>query len=94
MSSPATPAPVPAVPAAHYPQCLRCNKPVDRLTIYPKPNDTANVIVEYECHGQRASQEMEAGILGQTEKLAACTSFNEYTSGLLPKHVPAGPVSQ
>lgn len=71
------------VPEAHYPRCLRCNKSVGRAVIHAQPEDQEHVVVEYECHSQTVTQETAAGILQQTEVLAACTAFNEYTSGLM-----------
>ena len=84
MSADPTPEPITHVPAEHYPQCLRCGKPVDSTVIRHKTGDQENVVVEYECHGERVTQEIAAGVLRRTEALAGCTAFNEYTTGLMP----------
>jgi hypothetical protein len=65
-----------------YPWCLRCNKRVDFVAVNPEPRRAGNFIVEYQCHGESVSQEMEAFEIN--DGLASYTAFNAYTSGLLP----------
>lgn len=65
-----------------YPWCLRCNKRVDFVAVSPEPRREGNFIVEYQCHGESVSQEMEAFEINNG--LASYTAFNAYTSGLLP----------
>ncbi len=72
------------LPDEHRPRCLRCGKPVDAAAIRHKPGDREHVIVEYECHGERASQEVGAGLAERPEELAGYTAYNEFTSGLMP----------
>lgn len=67
---------------SEYPWCLRCNKRVDSVAVSPEPRRAGNFIVEYHCHGESVSQEMEAFEIN--DGLAAYTAFNAYTSGLLP----------
>jgi hypothetical protein len=76
--------PITQVPAQRRPRCLRCGKPVDSAAIRPKPGNHDYVVVEYECHGERATQEVGADVLQRDEGLAAWTAFNDYTSGLMP----------
>ncbi len=65
-----------------YPWCLRCNKRVDVVAVRAEAHQVGNFIVEYQCHGESVSQEMEAFELA--DGLASYTAFNAYTSGLLP----------
>jgi len=74
------------LPKSKYPWCLRCNKRVDTVTVCAEARQPGNFIVEYRCHGESVSQEMEAFEL--MDGLASYTAFNAYTSGLLP-HVGA-----
>ena len=69
---------------ANFPQCLRCNKPVDEVVISPHPNNPSKVMVEFHCHGEIVEQEMPSSLLAGAYGLAGYTAFNEYTSGLLP----------
>jgi|GEM_PF-4863514 len=71
------------LPKSKYPWCLRCNKRVEALTIREEPRHAGNVIVEYRCHGETVSQEMEPSELNDEQGLASFTAFNAYTSGLL-----------
>lgn len=70
------------LPKSEYPWCLRCNKRVEAVAISPEPRRAGNFRVEYRCHGESVSQEMEAFEL--SDGLASYTAFNAYTSGLLP----------
>jgi hypothetical protein len=78
------------LPKSKHPWCLRCNKRVESVVVTPEPRHEGNFIVEYWCHGERVSQEMEAFEL--SDGLASYTAFNAYTSGLLPslQEVKAG----
>jgi hypothetical protein len=71
------------LPASHFPICTRCNKPVNRLTISTIHNYPNKVIIDYECHGENARQEVDAALLSKEQGLASYTVFNDYTSGLL-----------
>jgi hypothetical protein len=55
---------------------------VDSVAVSGDLRQTGNFIVEYQCHGESVSQEMETFEL--TDGLASYTAFNAYTSGLLP----------
>jgi len=70
------------LPKSKYPWCLRCNQRVEAVAVSPDERHAGNFIVEYRCHGERVSQEMEAFEL--SAGLASYTAFNAYTSGLLP----------
>ena len=70
------------LPKSKYPWCLRCNKRVEAVAVHAETRQAGNFIVEYRCHGESVSQEMEAFEL--TDGLASYTAFNAYTSGLLP----------
>jgi hypothetical protein len=72
----------PKLEESRYPWCLRCNKRVDFVAVSPEPRREGNFIVEYRCHGESVSQEMEAFEIN--DGLASYTAFNAYTSGLLP----------
>ena len=70
------------LPKSKYPWCLRCNKRVDFVGVAPEPRRAGNFIVEYRCHDESVTQEMEAFEI--KDGLASYTAFNAYTSGLLP----------
>jgi hypothetical protein len=55
---------------------------VDSVVVSGETRRPGIFIVEYQCHGERVSQEMETFEL--TDGLASYTAFNAYTSGLLP----------
>ncbi len=69
-----------------YPLCVRCDKPVEGLTVSAHPTDTEKVTVHYECHGEHASQTLPASLLKSDKGLADYTAFSAYTSGLMPNH--------
>lgn len=73
-----------AVDASRFPICHRCHKPVEKLSVQPHTQHANTVIVNYECHGARASQEMSSEILASERGLAGYTAFSDYTSGLMP----------
>lgn len=54
--------------------------------VVPDPHHSEMVIVKYRCHGESARQTMPSLMLKQKDGLAGYTAFNDYTSGLLPKH--------
>ena len=76
---------VATLPLTQLPECAQCAKPVERLTVTPITAHPEKVIVEFECHGEHASQEMSAKLLLGRRGLSTYTAFNEYTSGLMPK---------
>jgi hypothetical protein len=67
------------------PQCKRCDKPVENLTISPHPTDAGQVIIEFNCHGETVSQEIAASTLEGAEGLAGYKVFNSMTSGMMPR---------
>lgn len=67
------------------PRCMRCNKPVDSLSVSPDSRHPETVIVEYHCHGESVRQEMSSSVLRKGRGLAGYTAFNDYTSALLPQ---------
>ncbi len=71
------------LPKSKSPWCLRCEKRVETLSVRPQPRRPGSVIVEYQCHGERVSQEMQASELSGGQGLASYTAFNAYTSGLM-----------
>jgi hypothetical protein len=68
------------------PWCHFCDKPVESVKVVPDPDRAEMVIVEYHCHNESAQQMMPSLILKQKDGLAGYTAFNDYTSGLLPRH--------
>ncbi len=70
------------------PQCMRCSKPVENLTVSPHPSDTGQVIIEFNCHGETVSQEISASTLTGPEGLARYKVFNSLTSGMMPNTNP------
>ncbi len=76
------------LPKVKYPWCLRCNRRVETLTIQPKAARGGIIIVEYQCHGERVSQEMATAQLTAAKGLADYTAFNTYTSGLMLHAAP------
>ena len=69
-----------------YPFCVRCNKPVESLSVTAHPTATGKVSVSYECHGEHVTQILPASLLTRDKGLADYTAFNAYTSGLMPNH--------
>ncbi|MCP9495361.1 MAG: hypothetical protein MSG64_13020 [Pyrinomonadaceae bacterium MAG19_C2-C3] len=69
-----------------YPLCVRCDKPVESLTVNAHPTDTEKVIVRYECHGEHVTHTLPANLLTRDKGLAGYTAFSAYTSGLMPNH--------
>lgn len=67
-----------------YPRCLRCGKTVEKLTISADPNDSARLVVDFQCHGESVSQEIPRAMVTGPHGLAAYSVFSDYTSGLLP----------
>jgi hypothetical protein len=65
-----------------FPYCMRCDKPVDRLGIWPRPDNPEVMRVEYECHNEVVRQELSASIV--EGGLSRYSAFNAYTSGLMP----------
>jgi len=65
-----------------FPRCMRCDKPVDRLGLAPRPDNPGVFRVEYECHNEVVSQELPASAV--EAGLSRYTAFNAYTSGLMP----------
>ena len=61
---------------------MRCSKRVDALDVHLSARTEGNFIVEYWCHGEHVSQEVEPFEL--TDGLASYTAFNADTSALLP----------
>lgn len=84
----------PRVVKSKLPRCLRCDKPVEALTVSPHPSDPGKVIVEFACHGERVSQEMPASLLEGKQGLAQYSVFNAYTSGLMPLPAPPAKASK
>jgi hypothetical protein len=68
--------------ADDFPHCMRCDKPVDRLGIWPRPDNPEVVRVEYECHNEVVRQELSASTV--EGGLSRYSAFNAYTSGLMP----------
>lgn|GEM_PF-6731118 len=68
--------------AGDAPHCMRCDKPVDRIGLSPKPSNPEVVCVEYECHREVVRQELPASAV--EGGLARYSAFNVYTSGLMP----------
>lgn len=75
------------LPKSSYPRCFRCQKPVDKLRVIPDPNEPSRVTIDFQCHGESASQEISSEMLEGEHGLSAYTVFSDFTSGLLP----AGP---
>lgn len=75
--------PPPKFPKSKFPWCLRCDKRVETLTVRREPPHASNLTVEYHCHGETVSQEMEESELSDEQGLALYTAFNAYTSGLM-----------
>jgi hypothetical protein len=71
-------------PAAEgeFPRCMRCDKPVDRLGLSPRPDNPEVVRVEFECHNEVVRQELSASVV--EGGLSRYSAFNAYTSGLMP----------
>jgi hypothetical protein len=72
-----------SLPKSQFPLCTRCHKPVNQLTTVPIHNHPNMVMIEYECHGEHAMQEIDASMLSSQQGLSSYTVFNDYTSGLL-----------
>lgn len=66
------------------PRCARCGKSVETLSVLPHPRDEGKSIVEYQCHGESASQEISTSELAEKRGLSAYTVFNAFTSGMMP----------
>ncbi len=71
------------LPKSKFPRCLHCNKAVETLTVAPNSNNPGKIIIEYQCHGERVSQEMPSSVLADGQGLASYTAFNAFTSGLM-----------
>lgn len=73
-------------PESSFPHCAHCDKPVESLLVTATPNHPQTVTIEYHCHGESAWQDMPASVMTDERGLAGYTAFNDFTSGLLPKH--------
>ena len=87
MSNPSKAKSIKKLPKSSCPRCFRCQKPVDKLSVIPDPNEPGRIIIDFQCHGESASQEISSEILEGKHGLSAYTAFSDFTSGLLP----AGP---
>jgi len=75
-----------SLPESGFPHCSHCDKPVESLLVTPTPNHPQTITIEYHCHGESAWQDMPASVVNDERGLAGYTAFNDYTSGLLPRH--------
>lgn len=68
-----------------FPRCMRCHRPVEKLVIFPDPQDSDKFTVEFQCHGETVMQEIPSSLLGGEQGLGSYIAFSDYTSGLMPR---------
>lgn len=69
---------------SQYPICARCQKAVDEANLLPPTQHPGEVMLQYSCHGEQASQEIQSRLLDSEQGLSDYTVFNAYTSGIMP----------
>lgn len=74
------------LPPESAPWCLFCGKPVESVSVTQDSQHSDMVVIQYRCHEESAEQTLPASVLESERGLAGYTAFNDYTSGLLPRH--------